>query len=132
MGAIGGSVKNISIKGRPFTIAADADGNRDLGGYSNEVQSNGDKTVRVIKTVKPWMLDGLTVSIDDGRDDQSFLQGICDGNDAGDDGLFDCTFTFVDGNTYQGRGTISGDLKKSTKNATCGISLSGSDTLTKQ
>ena len=132
MSAIGGSIKNISIKGRSFTVAADADGNRDLGGYTNEVQSNGDKTVRVIKTVKPWMIDGLALSTDDDRDDQKFLQDVCDGKDSGDDGLYDCTFTFVDGNTYQGRGIINGDLKKSTKNATTTISIAGADTLTQQ
>lgn len=132
MAAIGGSIKNISVKGRPFTVAADADGERDLGGYTNEVQSNGDKTVRVIKLVKPWNMGGLSVSIDDNRSDQEFLQGISDGKDAGDDGLYDMTFTFVDGNTYQGRGIVVGDLKKSTKNATMEIALSGSDTLTKQ
>jgi hypothetical protein len=130
--AIGGSIKNISIKGREFPVAADADGERDLGGYTNEVQSNGDKTVRVIKLVKPWNVGGLAVSTDDNRSDQEFLQGIADGKDAGDDGLYDCTITFVDNNTYQGRGIIVGDLKKSTKNATCELALSGSDTLTKQ
>lgn len=130
--AIGGSIKAISIKGRDFPVAADADGERDLGGYTNEVQPNGDGTVRIIKLRKAWNIGALTVSCDDGRSDQEFLQGIADGKDAGDDGLYDCTFTFVDNNTYQGRGTIVGDLKKSTKNATCEVALSGSDTLTKQ
>ena len=130
--AIGGSIKAISIKGRDFPVAADADGERDLGGYTNEVQSNGNGTVRVIKLAKPWNMGGLALSIDDNRGDQEFLQGIADGKDAGDDGLYDCTFTFVDNNTYQGRGTIVGDLKKSTKNATAEVALSGSDTLTKQ
>lgn len=132
MGAIGGSIKNISIKGRPFTVAADADANRDTGGYSNEVQSNGDLTVRVVKTAKPWSIDGLTLSIDDNRDDMKFLQDISDGKDAGDDGLYDCTVTEVAGTTHQGRGTITGDLKKSTKNSTCPVTLMGADKLTKQ
>lgn len=132
MGAIGGSARNVSIKGRPFTIAADADVERDLGGMTNEVQSNGDGTVRVIKTRKPWALNGLSVSIDDNRDDQKFLQDCADGKDAGDDGLYDCTVTFVDGNTYQGRGIPVGDMKKSGKNATIDLGLSGSDGLTKQ
>jgi hypothetical protein len=132
MSAIGGSIRNISIAGRSFTIASDADGERDLGGMSNEVQSNGDGTVRVIKTRKPWMFGGLSVSIDDARDDHTFLQGVADGKDAGEDGLYDCTFTLVNGVTFQGRGIVADDLKFSTQNATCDITLSGSDALTKQ
>lgn len=130
--AIGGSMKAVSIKGRDFPVAADADGERDLGGYTNEVQSNGNLTVRVIKLAKPWNMGGLALSTDDTRGDHEFLQGIADGKDAGEDGLYDCTFTGVDNITYQGRGTIVGDLKKSTKNATTEVALSGSDTLTKQ
>jgi hypothetical protein len=132
MGAIGGSARNISIKGRSFTVAADADVERDLGGMTNEVQSNGDASVRVIKTQNPWALGGLTLSIDDNRNDQEFLQDCANGKDAGEDGLYDCTVTFVDGNTYQGRGIPVGDLKKSGKNATVECGLSGSGGLTKQ
>lgn len=132
MSAIGGSIRNISIAGRSFTIAADADGERDIGGFSNEVQANGDGTVRVIKTRKPWMFSGLSVSVDDTRDDHTFLQGVADGKDAGEDGLYDCTFTLVSGATFQGRGIVADDLKFSTQNSTCDITLSGSDALTKQ
>lgn len=132
MAAIGGSIRNISIKGRSFTVATDADGSRDTGGYSNEVQSNGDGTARKIMTRKPWMIEGLAVSVDDNRDDQKFLQDVCDGKDAGDDGYYDCTITLVSGITFQGRGTVNGDLKFSTQNATCEIALAGPDSLTKQ
>lgn len=130
--AIGGSIKRISIKGRPFAVAADADANRDLGGYTVEVQSNGDLTARKIMTAKPWMADGLAVVCDHDRNDQQFLQDIADGKDAGDDGFYDMTITHVDDNVFQGRGTITGDIKMSTKNVTAPITLSGPDKLTKQ
>jgi hypothetical protein len=132
MGAIGGSIKNFSIKGRSFTVAADADANRDSGGYSTEVQPNGDGTARKVMTAKPWSIDGLTASIDDNRDDMKFLQDVADGKDAGDDGFYDCTVTEVNGATHQGRGTVTGDLKKSTKNSTCPVTLMGPDKLSKQ
>ncbi len=132
MGAIGGSIKNYSIKGRSFTVAADADANIDTGGYSTEVQSNGDLTARDIMTAKPWSIDGLNTSIDHNRDDMKFLQDISDGKDASDDGFYDCTITLVNGITFQGRGKVSGDLKLSTKNATCPVTLMGPDRLTKQ
>ncbi len=130
--AIGGSIKNISIKGRELAVAADADANRDLGGYTTEVMPNGDGTARKVMTAKPWRVDGLAVSCDDAKDDQKFLQDVADGKDAGADGFYDMTVTLVDGNTFQGRGTIEGDIKMSTKNVTTPITLAGPDKLTKQ
>lgn len=132
MSAIGGSVRNISIAGRSFTLAADADVELDIGGFSNELQANGDGTVRVIKTRKPWGASGMPVSIDPARNDLEFLQGCADGKDAGEDGLYDMTVTLVNNVTYQGRGIVADDLKFSTQNSTAEITVSGSDALTQQ
>ena len=51
--AIGGSIESVSIGGRPFTVASDADATRDLGGYTSETRANGDGTTRDILTRKP-------------------------------------------------------------------------------
>lgn len=127
MSAIGGSIESISIRGRLFPVAADADVNRKLGGFENELQPNGDGSARLIKTRVPWLLDGLTVEIDEDRADQDFLQEIADDPD-----FVPVTITFASGATYQGRGTISGELQVSSQNATASFSLSGPRKLTQQ
>lgn len=127
MPAVGGSIERVSIRGRIFPVAADADANRKLGGFENEVQPNGDGTARLIKTRMAWLLDGLTVEIDDVRGDQEFLQEIADGND-----FVPMTATLASGETYQGTGTVTGEIQMSTQNATAQIALGGPGKLTKQ
>ena len=120
MAFVGGPVQEISINGRTFSVAEDADVTLDLGGFSNEVQMNGNGTSRVIKTRKPGMLESVTVAIDKDNEDQEFLQDIADGSD-----LVDVSITFCDGNIYYGQSIITGDLKSSSKNATAEIQFSG-------
>ena len=74
MPAVGGSIESVNLSGREFAVAADAEAQRKLGGFENEVQANGDGTARLIKTRVPLSLDGLTIEIDDDRGDQEFLQ----------------------------------------------------------
>ena len=81
MPAVGGPIESVSIDGRNFPVAADADTNRKIGGDENEIQPNGDGSARIIKTKVPWKVDGLTVSVDDFLGDHEFLQGISDKND---------------------------------------------------
>lgn len=127
MSQIGGSIESTELNGRTFPVAADADGARKLGGDENEVQANGDGTARIIKTKTPWMIGGLTVGVDNDRGDQEFLQNIADSNE-----LVAVSVTLADGTTYQGRGTITGELNYSTQNATCELSLAGEGKLTRQ
>jgi hypothetical protein len=127
MAAKGGSIEKVSIRRRIIAVAADADANLDLGGKTNEVQSNGDGTVRVIQTRKPWMTDGLALSCDDGNNDLEFLQEVANSGVP-----VPITITLASGVTYQGEGTLTGDLKKSTQNATVPVTLSGPGELTQQ
>lgn len=127
MPAVGGSIESISIRGRLFPVAADADANRKLGGFENELQPNGDGSARLIKTRVAWVIDGLTVEIDEDRADHEFLQEIADDPD-----YVPITITFASGSTWQGRGTVSGELQVSSQNATASLSLSGPGKLTQQ
>ena len=61
MAAIGGSLESVSLDGREFPVAADAEVQRKLGGFENEVQASGDGSARMVKTRVPWSLDGLVV-----------------------------------------------------------------------
>lgn len=123
----GGSIYSVSIKNRSFTVAADADANRDLGGFTAEVQMNGDGTVRYVLTAKPWMVDGLTIEIEDDNDDQAFIQNIIDAGKA-----VPITMTDVFKNTYSGAGLVTGDLKKSTMSGLVPVTFSGGGKLDKQ
>ena len=127
MGAVGGSIESISIRGRLFPVAADAEATRKLGGFENEVQPNGDGSGRIVKTRVAWSLDGLQVEINDTRADQEFLQEIADGLEA-----VPITITLASGTTYQGKGIVTGELGASTQNATATIGIMGEGTLTQQ
>jgi hypothetical protein len=127
MAAIGGSIESISIRGRLFPVPADADVNRKVGGFETEIQANGDGSARKIMTRVPWMLDGITVEIDEDRADHEFLQEIAD-----DPGYVAITITYASGATWQARGTISGELQVSSQNATASFSMGGPGAMTQQ
>lgn len=127
MAAVGGSIESISIDGRNFAVASDADVERKLGGYENEVQPNGNLTARLIKTAVTWMLGGLQVEIDENRGDQQFLQDRADSN-----AFLDCTITFASGVTYNGAGQITDELTFSSQSSTASVSMNGQGRLTQQ
>ena len=127
MAAVGGSIESVTLDGRSFAVAADAEAQRKLGGFENEVQANGDGTARLIKTRVPLGIDGLTVEIDDDRGDHEFLQELTNRND-----FFPIALTYASGITYQGTAQITGETQASSQNATASISLMGPGVLTKQ
>lgn|SRR5690606_20628182 len=127
MPAVGGSIESISIRGRLFPVASDAEANKKLGGFENEVQANGDGTARLVKTRVPWSIDGLQVEINDARADAEFLQEIADGLD-----FVPIDMTLASGVTYQASGTITDEVQSSSQNATATITVSGPGTLSQQ
>ena len=127
MAAVGGSIESITLDGRGFAVAADAEAQRKLGGFENEVQANGDGTARLIKTRVPLSIDGLTLEIDDDRADQEFLQELSNRND-----FFPVVISYASGSDYQGTAQIVGETQASSQNATAGVSLMGPGVLTKQ
>lgn len=127
MAAIGGSIESVTLDGRNFAVAADAEAQRKLGGFENEVQSNGDGTARLIKTRVPLSIDGLTVEVDDDRGDHEFLQELSNRND-----FFPVALTYASGATWQATAQIVGETQASSQNATASVSLMGPGQLTKQ
>lgn len=124
---IGGSIESVSIDNQLFAVAADADATMTLGGWSNEIQPNGNGTSRIIKTRIAWGLTGLALAIDDDAANQEFLQAIADGNV-----YVPITIRMASGVTYQGTGTITENIERSTQSATVTLSLGGQGTLTQQ
>lgn len=127
MAAVGGSILQISIRGRIFPVSADSDVNVKLGGFESEVVANGDGSARKIKTRVPWGFDGLVVEVDHDRGDQEFLQERAD-----DDGFVPCTITYINGVTIEGRGTVTDELQYSSQNATASLGLMGPGEATQQ
>jgi osmotically-inducible protein OsmY len=127
MAAVGGSIEAVSLAGRIFGVAADAEAQRKLGGFENEVQANGDGTARIIKTRVPLSIDGLTVTVDDTRGDHEYLQELSNRKD-----YFAISITYASGTTYQGTAIITGELQASSQAATAAVSLMGPGVLTKQ
>lgn len=127
MASVGGSIESVTLDGRNFAVAADADVSRKLGGFENEVQANGDGTARLIKTAVPFMLGGLTVEIDDSRGDHEFLQELADRLD-----YFPITTTYASGVVYQGSGQIVGELQLNNQAQTASIDIAGQQKLTPQ
>jgi hypothetical protein len=127
MTAVGGPIESVNVGGRYFAVAADADAGRQLGGFVNETQENGDGTGRLIKTRKKWMIDGLTLAIDDLLEDQEYLQLKADEN-----GYFPVNFTFASGSVYGGTGQIEDELKFGNAGATVPVTFGGPGKLTAQ
>lgn len=125
--ATGGSIESIGLAGRTFAVSADADSNRKLGGFTNEVVANGDGSARVQKSREPWMIDGLQIVVDDLRDDHEFLQNLSDQND-----FYPIDITYASGSIYAGRGQIVGDMQVSSQSTTASVSLSGPGRLQRQ
>lgn len=127
MAAIGGSIESVALDGRGFAVAADAEAQRKLGGFENEVAANGDGNARIIKTRVPLAINGLTLEVDDSRGDHEFLQELADRKD-----FFPVAITYASGLTYQGRAQIVGELQTSSQNALAAVSLMGPGILTAQ
>lgn len=125
--ATGGSIESVSLAGREFAVASDADASVKLGGFENEQQSNGNSTSRLIKTRVAWAVTGLQLEVDDSNGDHDFLQERAD---AKRNEVF--TITYADGTTRQGSGAITGELMLSTQSATAAVNFAGPGKLTRQ
>ena len=127
MAAVGGSIESVSISGRLFSVAGDSDFQFNLGGYSNEIQMNGDKTGRIIKTSIPFNIDSITLSVDLPLGDFDFLNDVKNGND-----YVPISITLASGAIYQGLAIITGDMVLSSQNTSVTLALSGPGDLTLQ
>ena len=127
MPAVGGSVESVTINGRLYAVAADAEGQRKLGGKENEVQPNGNGTARLVQVPVTWSVEGLTLEVDDSRGDDEELQAQSNRPD-----FFPIAFTFASGIVYSGTGQMTGDGSTSSMATTKAVNFSGPGKLTPQ
>ena len=126
MPATGGSIESVTLDGRIFPVAADAEAQRKLGGFENDVQANGDGTARLIKTRVPLSIDGLTIEVDDARGDHEFLQALSDRWE-----YFSIAVSYPSGETYSGLAQLTGEMQTSSQSATASVNLMGPGILTR-
>lgn len=125
MSAIGGSIESVSLNGRVFAVAADAEAEIKIGGFENEIQANGNGTARQVKTRVPHSVTGVTLEMDDSRGDHEFVQALADSPD-----YFDLGVSKVSGITYAGTSQFTGEMQSSTQSATMAANFGGPGKLT--
>lgn len=124
---VGGPIESVSINGRNFSVAEDAELTVVYGGDQNEIMMNGDDSARLGKSKIPWKVSGIKLQINPDNNDHEFIQDIINGTD-----FVDYEHTEVDGNVYYASGQIVEEVGKSTKDATAELTFSGPGRLTKQ
>jgi hypothetical protein len=115
-----GPIESITINGRRFAVDGEVDAAQALSGYTNEVKSNGDRTVRLVKGVKSGRFNSIPIVMDDARDDETFIQEVMDNLS-----LVDTSVTDVNGNTWSGLSQIVEDPETSKKEGTKEINVHG-------
>jgi len=126
--AVGGSIEEVSIEGRLFAVAADADVSRTLGGFTNDVMPNGNGSGRLIKTSVTWGLSGITVVVDDPTgSDHEFLQEKADSLE-----FLDVSIKYASGAVYSGRGQLTDEIAFSNQSTTASLNFKGEGRLVKQ
>ena len=102
----GGDIRQFTLDGREFDVAADANVNVDLGGRMNETEMNGNQTVHGTQKAKVAGITDVPVSIDSTRQDQEFLQ---ERQTAG--ALIDVQMTLASNIVYGGKLVLTGELQ---------------------
>ena len=124
---IGGPISEVSIDGRGYTVAADNDANRQLGGYVAEVKENGDGSARKTITPKRWEVSDIQIAIDDSTDDHEFIN-----NNSGKKEWSKIDITLASGVVLNARGSVIGETPVGSQDTLASISLAGPGQLTKQ
>lgn len=125
--SVGGPLDSITLNGREFPVAADADVGRKLGGRENEIQMNGNGTGRLIQTPVPSGFTGLVVDCDDTRNDHEYVEDLKNQQE-----FFPVTVTYISGAVYEGTMQITSELIFNNLASTLAFDLQGAQPLTRQ
>ena len=124
---IGGSVVDMSMRGRALFPTGDSDFGLTKGGKQNEVRPNGNGTARVIQTTVPWGAANVVVECDDLEGVHEFVQELADTGR-----MIDCTFTMASGLVWEGKGIPTGEITRQTEASTVSFAITGSGVLRQQ
>lgn len=118
--AVGGPIKYVNLGGRAFKVGGDNEVELFLGGWTNEVESCGDGTGRIIKSPKPGQVNKIPLVIDDDRGDEAFIQELMNSHD-----WIKASFTDINDHVYSGDVAIVGDGVTNKKTMIKEIDLQG-------
>jgi hypothetical protein len=124
--SISGSIQEVTVDGRIFAVPTDNASTTDKGGFTNDIQANGNSGSRTIKTRKPWSVTGLALVTPPGSDALDFLQSVANGDNV------TLSFKYADDSVREGEGNITGDLALDSQAGTTAIEFKGPGELTLQ
>lgn len=120
MAAVGGPIRDITIAGRTFQVDGENEIEMFLGGWTNEIVSNGDGSARLIKTPKTGQANKLPLVIDDSRGDEAFIQEVMNKHE-----LVVVSFTDINENVYVGEMQLVGDAMTNKRTMVKEVDLQG-------
>lgn len=122
----GGDLLNVFVKRpdgqtRKFSVASGGDNNRIIGGkVTEEVESNGDGSVRDIVTSRPGERE-VVLDVKDGQLDNEWLL------EAARQDFSTVSYTSIRGTVYTHKAKPMGDMAKSEKNGTITVTFKGTE-----
>ena len=120
MGVRAGDIRQFTINGREFDPAPETNATIMLAGFRNESAPTGNGEQHTTQRRKLGGIDGMSVSLDNTRQDLEFIQGI---SDAGTP--VPVTLTLADGITYAGELAIEGDVNPNSGEGTLELAFRG-------
>lgn len=116
----GGSITEAVIAGRKFQVMPDSDPDITKGGRKANVTKPAQGPVKIDYETLPGSMKGLTLILDQDRNDIDFLQGIVDAGDT-----VDCSVSNAVGTTWSGKEMITSEVTEKLKGSTLDIDLEG-------
>ena len=126
MSSLAITINHDDVGMRSFPVKSDDNATIDLGGFTSERAINGDGTGRKVRTRKGWEIANINLAVSIPDEDVEFLQEVQ--NSPKDAQII---YEHSDGFTYQGIGSIEGDIKPTTNDGYAGLTLTGSGELKK-
>jgi len=108
-----------TVGSREYNVKGGENADQDLGGYKAEIMVNGLGTGHKSLERKPWSLESVMLEIEE-TGDQEFLQNIMN-----DPVMAVITWSHINGKVYEGKGTLTGDLKNGLKDGYASVTLQG-------
>lgn len=116
----GGEIRQFKIKGREYDVAPEASLELTPSGFDHEHKPAGNGVMVATSKRVLAAIDGVELSIDNGRGD---LEALVDFKDSGEPGAIN--LTLADGTTWAGSLAIEGELKYSSGEGKASFALRG-------
>lgn len=120
MGVRAGDIRQFTISGREFDPAPEANVTVMLSGFNNENAPTGNAEMHTTQRRKLGGIDGMSISLDNTRQDLEFIQAIADAGTP-----VAVTLTLADGVTYSGQLGVEGEINPNMGEGTLEIAMRG-------